>query len=184
MQCRLGGGVLELVQGDITLQQVDAIVNAANRRLAGGGGGGRRHSPARRARHHGGDPAPLSRGLPHGSSRHHRSGRPPEPIRHPRRGDRSGRAAPVRSPRCWPPPTANALSWRWPTNAEASPSLPSPREPTATRCPGPPGLPFFTVIEFLQGRGAPELVRFVLFDEATFRAYADALSEKRPGQRI
>ena len=29
---------LELVQGDITLQQVDAIVNAANSRLAGGGG--------------------------------------------------------------------------------------------------------------------------------------------------
>jgi len=29
---------LELVQGDITVQQVDAIVNAANARLAGGGG--------------------------------------------------------------------------------------------------------------------------------------------------
>lgn len=29
---------LELVQGDITQQQVDAIVNAANARLAGGGG--------------------------------------------------------------------------------------------------------------------------------------------------
>jgi O-acetyl-ADP-ribose deacetylase (regulator of RNase III) len=29
---------LELVQGDITVQQVDAIVNAANQALAGGGG--------------------------------------------------------------------------------------------------------------------------------------------------
>lgn len=32
------GRTLELVQGDITEQQVDAIINAANSRLAGGGG--------------------------------------------------------------------------------------------------------------------------------------------------
>lgn len=33
-----GGSELRLVQGDITAQQVDAIVNAANAELAGGGG--------------------------------------------------------------------------------------------------------------------------------------------------
>ena len=33
-----GNTTVELVQGDITEQQVDAIVNAANARLAGGGG--------------------------------------------------------------------------------------------------------------------------------------------------
>lgn len=34
----VSGGSVELVQGDITLQEVDAIVNAANSRLCGGGG--------------------------------------------------------------------------------------------------------------------------------------------------
>lgn len=38
MLVKLGLCQLELVQGDITKQQVDAIVNAANSALAGGGG--------------------------------------------------------------------------------------------------------------------------------------------------
>jgi O-acetyl-ADP-ribose deacetylase (regulator of RNase III) len=38
MQVSVQGRTLELVQGDITLQAVDAVVNAANSRLAGGGG--------------------------------------------------------------------------------------------------------------------------------------------------
>jgi O-acetyl-ADP-ribose deacetylase len=38
MHVEIRGQTLELVQGDITLQEVDAIVNAANSRLAGGGG--------------------------------------------------------------------------------------------------------------------------------------------------
>ncbi|MGD9723816.1 MAG: O-acetyl-ADP-ribose deacetylase [Pirellulales bacterium] len=38
MQLAIQGRILELAQGDITDEQVDAIVNAANSRLAGGGG--------------------------------------------------------------------------------------------------------------------------------------------------
>jgi O-acetyl-ADP-ribose deacetylase (regulator of RNase III) len=38
MKVSLGHAVLELVKGDITHEDVDAIVNAANQRLAGGGG--------------------------------------------------------------------------------------------------------------------------------------------------
>ena len=38
MFLRIGAARLELVQGDITAQAIDAIVNAANSALAGGGG--------------------------------------------------------------------------------------------------------------------------------------------------
>ncbi len=38
MRIEIAGGALELVDGDITAQSVDAIINAANAQLAGGGG--------------------------------------------------------------------------------------------------------------------------------------------------
>ncbi|HEX7533804.1 MAG TPA: macro domain-containing protein, partial [Syntrophales bacterium] len=38
MEVKINNSILSLVEGDLTEEETDAIVNAANSRLAGGGG--------------------------------------------------------------------------------------------------------------------------------------------------
>ena len=175
MQFRLEGSVLELVQGDITLQQVDAIVNAANRRLAGGGG-------VDGAIHRRGGPAIMEetrRRYPQGCA----TGRavitaagdlPSRFVIHAVgpvwKGGSKGEPALLASAyrsclevamahecRSIAFPSLSTGAYRYPVIQAARTAISA-------------------VIEFLADHRAPEVVRFVLFDEATWRAYAAALT--------
>lgn len=176
MQCRLEGGVLELVQGDITLQQVDAMVNAANRRLAGGGG-------VDGAIHRRGGPAIMEEtrrrypeGCPTGRAVITAAGELPSrfiihavgPVW---RGGTSGEPALLASAyrsclnlavahecRSIAFPSLSTGAYRYPVSKAARTAV-------------------STVIECLEEGKAPEMARFVLFDAATFQAYAGALGE-------
>ena len=175
MQCHLEGGILELVQRDITLQQVDAIVNAANRWLAGGGG-------VDGAIHRRGGPSIMEEtrrrypeGCPTGHAVITAAGELPSrfvihavgPVW---RGGNNGEPALLASAyrhclalavandcRSIAFPSLSTGAYRYPVSRAARTALSA-------------------VIEFLEEREAPERVRFVLFDEATYRAYAGALS--------
>lgn len=174
MRCRLEGGVLELVQGDITLQRVDAIVNAANRRLAGGGG-------VDGAIHRRGGPAIMEE-----TRRRYPEGCPTGRAVITAAGDLPSRfvihaVGPVWNGGTRGEPALLASAYRFcldeavahECRSIAFPSLSTGayRYPVSRAA----RTAVSTVIEFLEERRAPELVRFVLFDGATFRAYADAL---------
>ncbi len=175
MQLRLEGSVLELVQGDITLQQVDAIVNAANRRLAGGGGVDgaihRRGGPAimeeTRRRYPEGCPTGQavitgagdlpSRFVIHAVGPVWKGGSQGEPALLASAYRCCLDAAVTRECRGIAFPSLSTGAYRYPVIKAARTAVSA-------------------VIEFLEERRAPELVRFVLFDEATWRAYAAALT--------
>lgn len=176
MQVQINGRTLELHQGDVTDQPLDAIVNAANSNLAGGGG-------VDGAIHRRGGPAIMAEtdarypdGCPTGSAVI--SGGGDLPAKHVIHAvgpiySGGGRNEPelLRSAyrRCL------ELAVEHDCRSIALPSL-------STGAYGYPidqaaRIALSTAIEFLQEHTQPELVRFVLFDAGAYGAFAAALEE-------
>lgn len=176
MRVSINGQTLELAQGDITLQEVDAIVNAANSRLAGGGG-------VDGAIHRRGGPSIMEEtdrrypeGCPTGSAVISGAGQlASKYVIHTvgpiwsggQRGEAELLASAYRS--CLELAVENAC------RSMAFPSLST----GAYRYPidEAAGIALNTVRDFLMEEGAPELVRFVLFTEGIYGAFAAALEE-------
>jgi len=176
MRREINHAVLELHQGDITLQEADAIVNAANSCLAGGGG-------VDGAIHRRGGPEIMAEtdarypgGCPTGSAVITGAGRlPAKHVIHAvgpvwsggNRGEAELLAGACR--RCLELavehgcrsiafPALSAGAYRFPMDQAARIAL-------------------RTAIDFLNQKGRPELVRFVLFDAGAYGAFAAALEE-------
>ncbi len=176
MQVEINGRTIELRQGDVTDQQVDAVVNAANSRLMGGGG-------VDGAIHRGGGPSIMAEtdrkypdGCPTGSAVVSSAGDlAAKYVVHAvgpvfsggDRGEAQLLAAAYR--RCLELavehecrsiafPSLSTGAYRYPIDLAARIAL-------------------STTIEFLNQQGRPELVRFVLFDAGAYGAFAAALEE-------
>ena len=176
MQVEINGRTLELTQGDVTLQEVDAIVDAANSQLAGGGG-------VDGAIHRGGGPGIMAEtdakypdGCSTGSAVLSGAGAlPAKYVMHAvgpvysggRRGEAEQLAGAYR--RCLELAVENdcrsiafpALStgaYRYPMDEAARVAL-------------------STAIEFLREHEKPERIRFVLFSAGAYGAFAAALEE-------
>ncbi len=174
MRVSIHGLTIELCQGDITVQQVDAIVNAANSRLAGGGG-------VDGAIHRRGGPdvmcdtaARYPDGCPTGSAVISTAGRlPARWVIH--------AVGPVWSGGCRGEPELLAGAYRrslqlaveHECRTVALPALSTgayrfPMDLAAQ-------IAVRTAVDFLAEHGRPELIRFVLFDAAAYGAFAEAL---------
>lgn len=176
MNAKIRGQTVELHQGDISFQEVDAIVNAANSRLAGGGG-------VDGAIHRRGGPeimrdtdARYPDGCPTGSAVISVAGKlSAKYVIHAvgpiwsggQRGEanllastyrRSLELAVEHDCRSIALPALSAGAYRFPMDQAARIAL-------------------STAIEFLRQNGRPELIRFVLFDAGAYGAFAAALEE-------
>lgn len=176
MRSKFGNRVLELAVGDITAQQVDAIVNAANSRLAGGGG-------VDGAIHRRGGPAIMEetnrrypQGCPTGSAVITSAGNLPSkyvihavgPIWH---GGQQGEADLLSSAYL----TSLELAARHACNSIALPALSTGAYgyPMDLAC----RIALTTARAHLDGDTTLEVVRFVLFSEGAFGAFACALEQ-------
>jgi O-acetyl-ADP-ribose deacetylase len=180
MQTTIGGRTIELCQGDITLQQVDAVVNAANSRLAGGGG-------VDGAIHRRGGPeimrdtdARYPDGCRTGSAVISVAGRlDAKYVIHAvgpvwRGGDR-GEPELLAGAYC----RCLELAVEHGCRSIAFPSLSTgaysyPMQQAAR-------IALATAIDFLKQEGRPELVRFVLFSDDAYRVFAATLEELTRG---
>jgi O-acetyl-ADP-ribose deacetylase len=176
MRVQVRGQTLELHQGDISHQQVDAIANAANSRLAGGGG-------VDGAIHRRGGPEIMRDtdtrypdGCPTGSAVISTAGQlPARYVIHAvgpvwsggHRGEsellagayrRSLELAVEHGCRSVALPALSTGAYRFPMDQAARIAL-------------------RTAMEFLREHGQPELIRFVLFDAGAYGAFAAALEE-------
>ena len=177
MKSIVNGQTLELIQGDVAQQQVDAIVNAANQRLAGGGGvDGAIHSrggPTIKAE----TDRRYPDGCPTGSAVLSDAGQlDAQYVIHTvgpvwDRGDRGEAQLLVGAyQRCL------ALAVEKNCDSVAIPSLSTgayrfPLELAAS-------IAIRTTIDFLKKNGQPKLVRFVLFDEGALGVFEKALKEQ------
>jgi O-acetyl-ADP-ribose deacetylase (regulator of RNase III) len=176
MKVKIAQSTLELVVGDITFQETDVIVNAANSQLAGGGGvdgaihrrGGSSIMAETRQKYPEGCPTGeavisgagrlAARYVVHAVGPVWNGGQRDEPERLANAYRRSLEVSLESDCTTVAFPSLSTGAYRYPFDL-------------AARC----GLT--TVIVFLKEKGAPELVRLVLFDESAYAVYSAALTE-------
>jgi len=174
METKIGQATLELLQGDITEQDTDAIVNAANRTLLGGGGvDGAIHRAAgpqllaecRTLTGCETGDAKITKGY-NLKARHvvHTVG----PIYH-----SSGKKAPELLASCYRRSLEVASSNKLKSIAFPSISTGAYGYPLEEAAP----LALKTVMDYLKNHPDIQLVRFVLFGQEAYRAYEKALRD-------
>jgi len=176
MKVTIEGQTLELVEGDITGQEVDAIVNAANSRLAGGGGvDGAIHRKGGRSIMEETDRL-YPDGCPTGSAVISGAGNlPAKHVIHAVgpvwRGGDSGEADLLAGAHHRPLELAvehGCRSIAFPAISTGVYGYPLDQ---ASR------VALGTAIDFVREHGKPELVRFVLFGQPAYKAFEEALKE-------